>query len=213
MRKLELAFLITFTACASWLAICCAQFVTAARKEITSLDQQIAAIQTQVVGTRKDLDAQLGAFNSTALLAVTNLGKTSNSLLKQTGSLQRDISVTLAGLDNTTSKLQTVLNTVDTTVATVKNVVVESEVPALVKDSRMAVGQTALTMAHVRGLTNTLDQAAPAIAKSVERAADATAGITVDVHKITTDVTKPKKWYVKAYDFSRDFANLLRWIP
>jgi hypothetical protein len=72
----------------------------------------------------------------------------------------------------------------------------------------MTVALTGSTMAHIRSTANTVAEAAPAVAKSVQRVADAAAGVTADVHVLTTDLVKPKPWYRKVLSYLGDGVKI-----
>lgn len=139
----------------------------------------------------------------------TQLDRTNDIISKRTGQitlqvgtvansasrLATDLHETLAGVDNTTAQLKEVAGSATVTLNSLNKVVSDPDIPALIRDARVTVALTGSTMAHVRSTANTIAQAAPDMAASVNKIAGSTAGITSDVHSVTTDLTKPKPWW------------------
>lgn len=149
----------------------------------------------------KVLDVHLGKVNTT-------LDKTARALTLQTGSVQRDLSRTLVGVDRTTAATEKLALDFEKSTNSLDAVISDPDIPALVRDLRITAAQTGVTMSHVRSLTNTLAQAAPQMASSSNSVAAASAGVAQDVHKLTSDMTKPRPWYQKALAYLSDAVKI-----
>lgn len=209
MNYLRITGALCLTCLAGALVVCSEAFyqlLEQTKKSEVTLCDDISRVQADLSDTKQLLDRQLSRFNST-------LDKTSGGLLGQTKLIQSSLSQTLAGVNGLTDAANKTLASADASMKSVNAVVSDPNIPASLRDVRINLALAGVTMSHIRKIADVGASTAPAVAKSVERVSEAAAGISEDVHLITSDVTKPKKWYVKAYDFSRDFANLLRWIP
>jgi methyl-accepting chemotaxis protein len=150
------------------------------------------------------LDAVISEVNK----ANEILGTSSATLLSQTSEVQRNLSQTLAGVDSTTAQLKANLTQLGSMEDSITKVVSNPDIPALVRDARQTVALTGSTMSHVRTTANVIAEQAPAVGASTVRIADNVAGVTADVHKITTDFTKPKPWWKVTLSYLGDGAKI-----
>jgi hypothetical protein len=164
------------------------------RKLEVSTEQTVKSLPVELQAANRTINNQLSVLNST-------VSKTSGGLTVAAASLQTDLSRTLAGLDRTTTDLNSVLGSVNKAVS-------NPDIPALVRDARQTVAITGVTMSHVRKVADVAALEAPATAASVNSIAASVAGITDDVHAITSDIRKPRPWWKKALAYVGDGAKI-----
>lgn len=181
--------LLAFVALAwqGWQTMIEARATLAATREATATAPALitAEVDKQLTGARADLNGQL---TQTRLMldkrlevlsgALTSqLSEASLRLLAQTGAVSD-------GLTTVLKSANTTVQSTNTATQTANEILASKDIPGLVRDSRITVARAARTMGH-------LEQMSDSIARETPKTAAAVSGIAQDVHKVTTELTKP----------------------
>lgn len=147
----------------------------------------LAQANGQITGLRGDLQGEVknltGVVDKQLTQANSTLETGTAVLLTQTDSIQKDVTLAASGLYATNKAIETVIS--------------DPNIPKLVRDLRQTAALGGVTMAHVEGMSNTIDKAMPAFVASSASIANSTAGIAKDAHKVTDQWTAPKTFWQK----------------
>lgn len=155
-----------------------------ATKEI---DTQIKNLRTdsvnQIALTRSSLDKQLTTLNSTL---AGELSKTRVGILNQTKSVSGALATTIHSVnDLTIPAVNSAINNAKTVEDNVNAIVINPDIPKVIRDIRLTAAFAGQTMVHVETTSDAIAKAAPATASAVS-------GISVDVHSLSSAIAKPQ---------------------
>lgn len=177
-----------------------------AQQTIRQIGESVAAVRLVVGGLPAAVDARLASIQSDAnrQLNVTRatLDGRLSTLLAQTGA----VSASAARTSDTATALLSDART--KTLPAADAVLANPDIPKLIRDARQTVAITGGAMAHVRATADAAAQAAPDVATSIKGISANAAGITADIHTLTSDLVKPKPLWRRILSYVGDGVKL-----
>lgn len=187
----------------AWLAISVNRAIHEATASMVAIQHVAEALPSQVLA---EAHGQLSGARADMAKQLTETNKIlDRHLAIATGSLYREIEQARIEL---TGQTGAVTKELSSTLQSANRVVSDPGIPALLRDSRQTVAITGVAMSHFREVADVAAREAPAMAKSANSIAASAAGVTGDIHVLTTDLTKPRPWYRKILSYVGDGVKI-----
>lgn len=161
-------------------------------------NRQMTGLQLQVAGLRKDINGHLSVTNqiaATGVLALNDRFKDTNMVMAvNMAQMNKTFEYVALPLGNTLSRI-------------------DQAAPDFLDcdhNANCVFNRYVGVSTHFENSLKVFDQHFPAFSSSMTDVSKNMATITGDVAKITTNITKPKPWYSKAWDIFYTGTNIAR---
>lgn len=177
-----------------------------AQQTIRQIGDSVADVQRTIAGLPATTDARLASIQADANRQIT---ATRATLDRQLSALLGQTAAVSASATRTGDAATALLSDARTkTLPAAGAVLGNPDIPKLIRDARQTVAITGGAMSHIRETADVAARTAPDVAASVKRISENAAGITKDVHALTTDLVAPKPWWKRVLSYAVDGARI-----